>query len=183
MSILRRIWTHLRVLTQARRHRTDLPGWLARRPQLFAAYATYEAVLLSMGRLDPELKVLAAAKAAAIVNCEFCLDIGSALAEREGVPEAKLRALPRYLDSDELTDLEKQVIAFAEAMSSTPAVVPDDLRDRRLAVLSRTQLAELAAEVAWENHRGRLHQGLGVRPAGFSDGAFCMLPEGPGAGR
>ena len=62
-------------------------------------------------------------------------------------------------------------------MSSTPADVPDELRARLLEHLSVGQLAELAASIAWENHRARLNMALGVRAAGFSDGAFCLLPD------
>jgi alkylhydroperoxidase family enzyme len=43
--------------------------------------------------------------------------------------------------------------------------------------LTPGQLAELAATIAWENHRARLNRALGVRAAGFSDGAFCVVPE------
>jgi hypothetical protein len=31
--------------------------------------------------------------------------------------------------------------------------------------------------IAWENQRARLNQALGVRPSGFADGQFCLLPE------
>jgi len=174
---LKRIWGHLFVLTRARRNRTDLMGWLVRRPQLLLATGTFESALLAMGRLPAELKTLATAKAAMVVECEFCLDIGAALARHEGVSEAKLRALPAYADSDEFDAVEKLVLDFAVAMSSTPALVPDDLRAALLTHFSRGQLAELGAEIAWENQRARLNQGLGVRPAGFSDGAFCLVPQ------
>ena len=66
---------------------------------------------------------------------------------------------------------------FAAAISASPALVSDDLRARLEARFSRSQIAELAAEVAWENQRARLNQALGVRPSGFSDGSFCLVPE------
>jgi hypothetical protein len=37
-------------------------------------------------------------------------------------------------------------------------------------------LAELAATIAWENHRVRLHKAPGVTAAGFSDGGYCAMP-------
>lgn len=177
MRLLKRIWTHLRVLAMARRNRGDLLGWLGRRPQLLAASAVYETALLASNRLDSKLKLLAVSKAAAMANCEFCIDIGAALGHAEGLTEQQILELRKYQDSDAYDELEKSVIAFAEAMSSTPAIVPDELRAKLLERLSRAQLAELAAEVAWENQRGRLNQALGVRPAGFADGAACPLPE------
>lgn len=180
IALFRRMWTHLIVFTRARRNRGDLPRWLVRRPQLLLATGTFEAALLACGRADSSLKSLATAKAAMLVNCEFCLDIGAELARLDGIPEEKLRALPHYRESELFTDLEKLVLTFAEEMSRTPSLVPDELRDELISRLGRAAVLELAAEVAWENQRARLNQGLGVRPAGFSDGAFCLIPE-PGA--
>ena len=46
-----------------------------------------------------------------------------------------------------------------------------------LKALDDAQLTELAAVIAWENHRARLNRALGVRAVGFSDGAYCVLPH------
>ena len=61
-------------------------------------------------------------------------------------------------------------------MTETPADVSDDLRDALVDRIGRSALADLAAAIAWENHRSRLNRALGVRPAGFSEGAVCALP-------
>ncbi|MGQ0830626.1 MAG: carboxymuconolactone decarboxylase family protein, partial [Microthrixaceae bacterium] len=42
---------------------------------------------------------------------------------------------------------------------------------------SRAGYVELAAVIGWENQRARLNQALGIRPSGFSDGAYCVRPE------
>ncbi|NED59389.1 carboxymuconolactone decarboxylase family protein, partial [Streptomyces sp. SID10244] len=112
-------------------------------------------------------------------SCEFCLDIGSALARGAGVTEQQMRDLPNFRTSGAYTDLEKSVLAYAEAMTVTPAVGDDlaELRDQLSRELSKGQIAELAATIAWENQRARLNQSLGVRPTGMSDGAACALPE------
>ena len=62
-------------------------------------------------------------------------------------------------------------------MTSTPVEVPESLRDELRRHLSDGQLAELAATIAWENHRARLNRALGVRATGFSEGSFCLVPE------
>lgn len=165
------------MLARARRNRGDLPRWLLRRPQLGLAVGVYESALLACGRLSPELKVLATSKVAMKVNCEFCLDIGSAIARIEGVDEQKLLALPQYAESDLFSDLERLVVTLADEMTKTPALVPVELRAALLTHLSKAELMELAAEIAWENQRARLNQALGVRPSGFSDGSFCLVPE------
>lgn len=181
MRMLKRSWSHLRVLAKARRNRTDLLRWLGRRPQLLAATGTYEMALLMSNRMESRLKQLASSKAAAMVNCEFCMDIGAELGRWDGMTEQQIVDLPRYQDSDAYTPVEKLVISFAEEMSKTPALVPEELRKELLQHFSMAQLTELAAEVAWEHQRARLNQALGVRPAGFSDGAVCFLPERPAA--
>jgi alkylhydroperoxidase family enzyme len=177
MTVLRRVWGHLKVLTRARRNRGDLLGWLVLRPQLMAAQGAYESSLLLAGRMPAQLKVLATAKAAMIVNCEFCLDIGSEIARVEGIPQEKLEALLTYADSPTLTNDERLVVEYAVAISTSPAEVSDDLWERINARFTRTQITELAAEIAWENQRARLNQALRVRPAGFSNGAYCLNPE------
>jgi hypothetical protein len=53
------------------------------------------------------------------------------------------------------------------AMCRTPAEVPDRLRDSLLEHLTLAQLTEVAATVAWENHRARINRALGARTAGF----------------
>jgi AhpD family alkylhydroperoxidase len=177
MGVVQQVRSLATVLPAGRRNRYDLLRWLRHRPQILTATAAYEMALVGSARMDPRLKQLAELKAAALVTCEFCLDIGSALATTAGITGHQLRELPRFADSDAFSTEEKLVLEFAEAMSRTPAEVPAELRDRLLRRFSPAQLTELAAAVAWENNRGRLNQALGVQPAGFSDGAACAIPE------
>jgi AhpD family alkylhydroperoxidase len=173
MGLVSQMRLHARVLTAGRRNQADLVRWLVLRPQLLGAVAAYETALLASARL----KALAELKAGAVINCEYCLDIGSALAQAAGVTEAQLRALPSFRTSEQFSESEKLVLELAEAMTRVPTTVEDGLRERLLGRFSRAQLTELAAAIAWENHRARLNQALGVRPSGFSDGAFCAIPE------
>lgn len=131
---------------------------------------------LLANRMDPRLKALAELKVATLVRCEFCIDIGSALALADGVSEAQLVDLHRYPTSDAFDDDERLVLQLAEAATRTPAVVEGRLRARALARFGPTTLAELASAIARENERARLNEVLGVRPAGFSDGSACALP-------
>lgn len=179
MRALHRIRNYVRAMRRARRHRAELVGHLARRPLVAGGIAGMESAMLLSNRMAPKLKELAELKAAGMVSCEFCLDIGSALASGAGITEQQLRDLPRYEESTAYTDLEKLVIGYAEAMTRTPAVGDDlaDLRRRLAEHLSETQIVELAMTVAWENQRARLNQSLGVRPTGMADGLACAVPE------
>jgi AhpD family alkylhydroperoxidase len=161
--------------------RRDLVIWLRRRPQILLGIFAYEAALATSGRMDSRLKALAELKAAALVNCEFCLDIGSAVAKLSGVTDSQLAALPHYRDSELFDADEKLVLEFAEVITATPALVSEELRNRLVERFSAPAVAELAAAIAWENNRGRLNQALGVRAEGFSHGAACAVPERPGA--
>jgi alkylhydroperoxidase family enzyme len=105
------------------------------------------------------------------------MDIGSAVSRAMGITGEELADLGRYRESNRFTELEKLAIDFAAAMTATPVEVTDDLRDALLRHLTKGQLAELASIIAWENHRARLNRALGVRAAGFSDGAYCVLPD------
>ncbi|NNG97736.1 carboxymuconolactone decarboxylase family protein [Gordonia araii] len=179
MRAFHRLWGYAKAFSQSKRNRADLYRWLIRRPLILLATGWYEVSLLFSNRLDPRYKELALLKSAGMVSCEFCLDIGSALARTAGISEQQLRDLPVYAESDAYTDVEKLVLAFAEAMTATPAVGDDlaEIRERLLEHFTKGQVAELAAEIAWENQRARLNQALGVRPTGMSDGEACALPE------
>lgn len=62
-------------------------------------------------------------------------------------------------------------------MTRTPATVDDDLFAGLRREFSEAQLVELATVIAWENHRARFNRAFGVLAEGFSEGAFCPMPE------
>ena len=94
-----------------------------------------------------------------------------------GITERQLAELGRYETSDAFDEKERLALDLAVAMTSTPTDVSSELRDRLLAHFSKGEFMELVSMIAWENHRARLNRALGVREVGFSDGAFCALPE------
>jgi alkylhydroperoxidase family enzyme len=107
------------------------------------------------------------------------MDIGSAVSRAMGVTDAELAALGDHRASELFSPLETLVLDLAVAMTDTPAEVPDELREGLLTHLTPGQFAEVAAVVAWENHRARLNRSVGAREAGFSDGAYCVVPHRP----
>ena len=64
-------------------------------------------------------------------------------------------------------------------MTRTPASVDDDLFASLRAEFSEPQLTELATAIAWENYRARFNRVFGVEAEGFSNGAYCPIPERP----
>lgn len=105
------------------------------------------------------------------------MDIGSAVGRAQGITEQQLHDLGRYETSDAFDDDERLAIELAVAMGAERVDITPDLRARLEARFTRAQLVELASHIAWEHYRSRFNRALDVQAAGFSDGAFCVVPE------
>ncbi len=93
-----------------------------------------------------------------------------------GLTEDKLRALEDHEHADALTSVEKLALRYADAMTSTPVDVPDDLFDELRDHFDEKQLVELTSCIAWENYRSRFDHAFGIESEGFSQGQYCPLP-------
>jgi len=71
------------------------------------------------------------------------------------------------------------VLEYAALMTATPVDVPDGLFAELRRRFSEAQLVELTAAIAWENYRARFDHAFGIESQGFSEGAYCALPERP----
>ena len=145
-------------------------------PVLFKGYAKLEQATAKLHRIDKRLHALAELKAATLTHCEYCIDMGSAIARRWGLTDQELLALPNHRTSPLFSELDKLVLDYAVGMSRTPAEVPDELFDKLRRHLDEAQLVELTHHIALENMRGRFNLALGIGSAGFSNGMVCALP-------
>ncbi len=159
----------------------DPLGVYAHAPGMEVGYMMYEQATASQHRVDERLKILAVLKAAALIRCEFCADIGSWEARQAGISEEQLMALPRYRDSDAFDELERLVLDYAVAMTRTPPEVDDELFAALREHFDERQLVELTNIVALENLRSRFNHAFAMSPAGFSEGLVCIVPESPPA--
>ncbi len=91
--------------------------------------------------------------------------------------EEQLRELPHFATSDAFSEVERLVIAYAEALTKTPVEVSDELFAALRERFSEAELVEITAEIAWENWRARFNHAFGIGAEGFSEGASCALPE------
>jgi alkylhydroperoxidase family enzyme len=105
------------------------------------------------------------------------MDIGSAVGRAMGITEEQLMELPRFEESAAFTELEKLVLRLTVAMTKTPVDASDALFAELRSHFDEAQLVELCAAIAWENFRARFNRSLAVSPQGFSEGAFCVIPE------
>lgn len=70
------------------------------------------------------------------------------------------------------------MLAYADAMTNTPAEIPDNLFTGLRSRFDDAQLVELTTNIAWENYRARFNHAFGLEAEGFSEGAVCALPVG-----
>lgn len=148
---------------------------VAHNRQVGLAYGLFELQVERWRQLDQGLKDLAVMMAAATIGCSWCMDFGYwESVMKHDVPAEKIRAVPRWRESEAFTELERLVLEYAEAMTATPPGVTDELAQRLSAHLSQAQLVELTAIVAVENLRSRINAALGLTAQGFRD--QCEIP-------
>lgn len=131
--------------------------------------------------LDEHLKSYAVMASAAQIGCSWCLDFGYYLAHDAGLDAAKVREVTRWRASDLFTPLEREVMAYAEAMTATPPAVSDEQVASLRTALGERALVELTMMVAVENQRSRFNHAAGLVSQGFSD--VCELPLAPAQAR
>lgn len=145
-------------------------------PALFDGYVKLEQATAKLHGLSPRVHALAELKAATMTSCEYCIDLGSAIARQWVLTDAELLALPNYASSPLFSDLDKLVLDYAVAMSRTPVDVPDAMFDRLTEHFTDAQIVELTHYIALENMRGRFNLALGIGSCDLSAGMVCALP-------
>ena len=123
---------------------------------------------------DKDLKSFAHMAVASYVGCSACLDFGYYEAANQGLDLRKASQVPRWRQSDVFTPLERDVMAYAEAVSDTPPTVTDDQSARLLEQLGPAGLLELTAWVAFANLAARMNISLGIESEGLS--SSCAVP-------
>lgn len=149
----------------------------AHHPKLLGATGAVELAFERSHHADEHLKELATLKAATLIGCEFCMDIGSMVARNGGVAEAQLRDLHAYAGSDAFDARERLVLDLAVGMTATPVQVSDELWAALCEHFDEPALVELVEMIGWENHRARTNHAYGLGSEGFSDGAFCVRAQ------
>lgn len=129
---------------------------------------------------DESLKSFAHMAVAAQVGCSWCLDIGYFQAQNQKLDLNKASQVPRWRESDVFTSLERDVLEYAEAMTSTPPTVTDELSAGLLDRLGAAALVELTAFIAFANMATRNNSALGIESQGFSDACEIPLAARPG---
>jgi alkylhydroperoxidase family enzyme len=125
-------------------------------------------------KLDRHLALLAIQAAAGTIGCSWCVDYGYYENLQQGQDPPKVRDIPVWRESPVYSQEERVVLEYAQAASSTPVVISEDLAARLHEHFTDPQIVELAGWVALENNRSRFNAGLGLKSQGFSDS--CGIP-------
>ena len=146
---------------------------------IFSAMSAFEMGLERSKKVSLRHKALGELRAAMVVGCEFCVDIGSMIARESGLTDDELKDLIDWRASERLDETDKLVLEYADAISATPVEVSDELFDRMRAHFDEEQLVELTAAIAWENWRARFNWAFGLGKEGYSEGAYCVPTLAP----
>jgi alkylhydroperoxidase family enzyme len=147
-------------------------GW--HNPPVMEAALEFGTQVNTWTAVDESLKSFAHMAVAAYVGCGWCLDIGYFTALNQQLDPAVASQVPRWREADVFSPLERDVMEYAEAMSSTPPAVTDELSARLLEALGEAGLIELTAFIAFSNFSTRNNVALGIESQGFS--ADCEIP-------
>lgn len=127
--------------------------------------------------LDPTYRSLAEMAAASTIGCSWCLDFGYYLAGNENLDLEKISQVQVWRTSDVFDETERKVIEYAEAMTTTPMTVTDEMVAALLAELGTEAMVELTQMIALENMRSRFNSAAGLQSQGYSD--VCEIPLAP----
>lgn len=147
----------------------------AHQPKMLTAQGRFQAAVRKGKSVDERLKMLVEARAAQLVGCEYCLDLGSQIARNSGFSDEELLALVHHRDSDLFTEREKLALDYAVAVTRTPVEVGDDLFARLREHFTDAQLVEITAMVLVANLH-RFNAAFDIGSAGFSEGMVCVPP-------
>lgn len=147
----------------------------AKHPRLLLGVMRYNRTAERAKHVPKLLAELGVAKAAAMVGCEFCIDISSEYVRRAGLSDEQLLALHEARASGLFDRDQLLVIELAEGMTRTPGEVSDELMAQVVARFGDKGTLELVHLIAWENARARGNIALDMGSAGFSEGRACSL--------
>jgi alkylhydroperoxidase family enzyme len=143
-------------------------------PKVAQASLEFGSKVAAWDAADASLKSFAHMAVAAQVGCSWCLDVGYFQAQNHNLDLAKASQVPRWRESDAFTPLERDVLEYAEAMTTTPPAVTDELAASLLERLGPAAMVELSVVIAFANMAARANVAQGVKSQGFSAG--CEIP-------
>jgi alkylhydroperoxidase family enzyme len=143
-------------------------------PKVAISSQEFSSQVATWDAAEASLKTFAHMAVAAQAGCSWCLDVNYFLAQQHDLDLAKASQVPRWRESDVFTPLERDVLAYAEAMTSTPTAVTDELAASLLDRLGPAALVELTVFIGFANMAARVNTAHGITSQGYSD--TCEIP-------
>lgn len=150
----------------------------AHKPKLMIAMGKFNGSIRKPGALEERIRNICELKGAAMIGCEFCVDLGSQICRNTGLSDQELLAIPRYRSSELFNEREKVALDYTVAVMRTPVEVTDELFAKLQEHFTTEQIVELTALLTLVN-LDRFNAAFGIGSAGFSAGSVCVLPEKP----
>ncbi len=150
-------------------------------PAVAMASLEFSGKVAAWDSVDASLKTFAHMAVAAQIGCAWCLDINYFAARNQQLDLAKASQVPVWRESEVFTPLEREVLEYAEAMTSTPPTVTDEMSADLLAQLGASGLVELTVFISFANMAGRANTAHGITSQGYSDACEIPLAKRPGS--
>ena len=150
-------------------------------PKVAAANLEFSAKVDEWDAADASLKTFAHMAVAAQVGCSWCLDVNYFQAMNQQLDLTKASQVPRWRESDVFTELERDVLEYAEAMTNTPPTVTDELYAGLLDQLGPAAMVELTVFIGFANMATRCNTAHGITSQGYSDACEIPLASRPEA--
>jgi alkylhydroperoxidase family enzyme len=152
----------------------------AHKPKLMMAMGKFNGAIRKPGALEERIRNLCELKGAAMIGCEFCVDLGSQICRNSGLSDQELLAIARYKGSELFNQREKVALDYTVAVMRTPVEVTDELFAKLQEHFTTEQIVELTALLTLVN-LDRFNAAFAIGSAGFSEGMVCVPPEKPAA--
>ncbi len=151
----------------------------AHKPKLMIAMGKFNGAIRKPGALEERIRNLCELKGAAMIGCEYCVDLGSQICRNSRFSDEELLAIPRYNSSELFNEREKVALDYTVAVMRTPVDVTDELFAKLQEHFTTEQIVELTALLTLVN-LDRFNAAFGIGSAGFSEGMVCVPPDKPG---
>ncbi len=152
----------------------------AHKPKLMIAMGKFNGAIRKPGALEKRIRNLCELKGAAMIGCEYCVDLGSQICRNAGFSDEELLAIPRYKNSELFNEREKVALDYTVAVMRTPVEVTDELFAKLQEHFTTEQIVELTALLTLVN-LDRFNAAFGIGSAGFSEAMVCVPPDKPAA--
>ena len=118
---------------------------------------------------DEQLKSFAHMAVASAVGCSWFLDYNYFEVHNRGLDMDKAREVPRWRESEVFTPLERDVMAYAEAMSEAEPTVTDEMVSGLVAQLGEAAVIELTAVIGFANFSTRTNSAPNLAQYRFAE--------------